>query len=206
MCLSQVPPPGDGPHALADDLEAAPVRLLSRHDGQRSAQLVGRSDGPLHRSPPVTVLVAQIKFLRPIVIFLNSCRRRKASLRFCRADGQMFTQYGAFDWTIFDGAENKDAFCVDLLSDLGWNLGCGIVNLINAYDPKYIIIDGLYAQKKSQILMFAIKDIICKRTLPEIYQNLIIQYSEQPVFSVLRGAAAIATNGLLSDPCLILNS
>ena len=54
--------------------------------------------------------------------------------------------------------------------------------------------------------MFAIKDIICKRVLPEIYQNLIVQYSEQPVFSVLRGAAAIATNGLLSDPNRILNS
>ena len=119
----------------------------------------------------------------------------------------ILSQTKTITWeTVFDGAENEDAFCVDLLSDLGRKLGCGIVNLINAYDPKYIIIDGLYAQKKSPVLMFAIKDIICKRVLPEIYQNLIVQYSEQPVFSVLRGAAAIATNGLLSDPNRILNS
>ena len=101
---------------------------------------------------------------------------------------------------IFDGAAADDAYCAELIEELGHNLGYGIVNLINAYDPKYIVIDGLYARLGGGRLMSAIQEIVRERVLPEVYQNLSIFYSRLAVYSVLQGAAAIAANKLLSDP------
>ena len=107
--------------------------------------------------------------------------------------------------SVFDGAAHDDAFCVDLIQDLGRKFGYGLVNLVNAYDPRYIIIDGLYAQKQSGLFLSAIRDTLQRRVLPEIYEKLTIQYSARPVFSVLQGAAAIAANKLLSDSNWMIN-
>lgn len=101
---------------------------------------------------------------------------------------------------IFEGADRNDAYCSEMVEELGHNLGYGIVNLINAYDPKYIVIDGLYARLGGERFMSAIQEVVRERVLPEVYQNLSIFYSELAVYSVLQGAAAIAANKLLSDP------
>jgi len=106
---------------------------------------------------------------------------------------------------IFEGSKTGDVFCVELISELGRNLGYGIVNLINAYDPKYIVIDGLYARFGGELLLSVIKETIEKRVLPEVYKNLSIFYSKLAVYSVLQGAAAIAANKLLSDSEWMMN-
>lgn len=107
--------------------------------------------------------------------------------------------------SIFEGAKKGDLLCSELISELGRNLGYGIVNLINAYDPKYIIIDGLYAKFGEDLLLSIIKDTVQKRVLPEVYNNLSIFYSRLAVYSVLQGAAAIAANKLLSDSEWMMN-
>lgn len=107
--------------------------------------------------------------------------------------------------SVFDGAEQNDAFCMDLIHTLGQRFGYGLVNLVNAYDPRYIILDGLYAQKRNQLFLSAVRDTVQQRVLPEIFRNLTIRYSERPVFSVLQGAAAIAANELLSDSNWMIN-
>lgn len=107
---------------------------------------------------------------------------------------------------VFDGMEKGDGYCIDLIKQLGFYLGCGVVNLINAYDPRYIILSGVLAQRGSELLLTTVRHTVKQRILPEFYKMVDIVYSELPVYSVLLGAAAIATSKLIEHPNLLLDT
>lgn len=132
-------------------------------------------------------------------------RRAKESLHL--HPDSVLNKYSNITYTdIFAGTKENDPYCIDLIKQLGFYLGCGLVNLINAYDPRHIVISGVLAQGENEVLLSTIHRTVQQRVLPEIYSKVNIVYSKLPVYSVLLGAAAIATSKLIEHPDMLLSA
>ena len=91
-----------------------------------------------------------------------------------------------------------------LIEETARYIGYGCVNLINAYDPDVIVIGDVLSQA-GDILLPTIKEVVKERAIPELYEKIRIEISELEVDPTLYGAAAIATDMVLSKPSIYLN-
>jgi predicted NBD/HSP70 family sugar kinase len=100
---------------------------------------------------------------------------------------------------VFSAARNGDEFAISMIKKVGYYLGIGIANVVNIYNPDSIIISDIMTQA-GDIMLESIRETVKRRILPEIYQNLTINYSTLQCDSTLYGAALVAIDGFLENP------
>ncbi|MGN7175120.1 ROK family transcriptional regulator [Cytobacillus sp. SAFR-174] len=89
--------------------------------------------------------------------------------------------------------EVKDLFC-----QIGRNLGIGINNIINTFNPEQIIIGNRLAIAKD-LLHESIMEVVEKRSLRFNQQNLKITFADLSIYSTALGASAYATENFLNS-------
>ncbi|MGO4499185.1 ROK family protein [Paenibacillus sp. 2RAB27] len=88
-------------------------------------------------------------------------------------------------------AESGDAGVIKLFERLGYYLGVGVVNIINGYNPEFIILGGRLAGGEKW-LMKPLLDLLEKRSLPHPRKQLKVEFSELRDRSTVLGAASFA--------------
>ncbi|KRF01776.1 ROK family protein [Paenibacillus sp. Soil766] len=88
-------------------------------------------------------------------------------------------------------AESGDAGVIKLFERLGYYLGVGVVNIINGYNPEFIILGGRLAGGEKW-LMRPLLDLLEKRSLPHPRKQLKVEFSELRDRSTVLGAASFA--------------
>lgn len=94
---------------------------------------------------------------------------------------------------IFRGAESGDAYCISAVKKLGYFIGAGIVNTVYIYDANHVVISGKIVSG-GELLMGFVKDTMKERLLPELYEDVVLEYSRYGKDTILYGAAVMASN------------
>jgi len=104
--------------------------------------------------------------------------------------------------TIIKAAQKKDELALEILEEVARYLSIGIINLVNLFNTKTIIIGGQLAQA-GEILLEPIKKIVKKRAYPAVARNLkiITGHLGEKVYVV--GAVALALSFIFKDLELI---
>ena len=100
---------------------------------------------------------------------------------------------------IFSAAREGDHDALKLLKQVGKYIAYGCVSLINSYNPDIIVI-GDVMSKAGDILLPVITETVRERAIPELFEEVTIKMSELKIDPTLYGAAAIATDKVLSRP------
>ena len=106
---------------------------------------------------------------------------------------------------IFNAARGGNTDAMKLLKQVAKYIAYGCVTLINAYNPDIIVIGDVLA-KAGDILLPVVLETVKKRAIPELFSEVDIRFSELPIDPTLYGAAAIATDKVLSRPSDYLTS
>ncbi|GFZ81236.1 xylose repressor [Paenibacillus marchantiophytorum] len=88
-------------------------------------------------------------------------------------------------------AEAGDAAIIALFERLGYFLGVGVVNIINSYNPEFVILGGRLAGAEKW-LMKPLLQLLEKRSLPHPRKLLNVAFSELSDRSTVLGAASFA--------------
>jgi glucokinase-like ROK family protein len=88
-------------------------------------------------------------------------------------------------------AESGDVKVISLFERLGYYLGVGVVNIINGYNPEFIILGGRLAGGEKW-LMKPLLQLLEKRSLPHPRKQLKVEFSELGDRSTVLGAASFA--------------
>ncbi|RTE08453.1 ROK family transcriptional regulator [Paenibacillus whitsoniae] len=88
-------------------------------------------------------------------------------------------------------AADGEAAVIRLFERLGYYLGVGVVNIINAYNPSYIILGGRLA-KGEKWLMKPLLEAVERRSLPHPRAGLRVEFSGLGDRSTVLGAASFA--------------
>lgn len=119
-------------------------------------------------------------------------------------DGDPHTRTDDYN-LIFNAARNNNEDAKKLMKQVAKYIAYGCVTLINAYNPDIIVIGDVLAQA-GDILLPIIRENVEKRTIPELFSEVEIKFSALPIDPTLYGAAAIATDKVLSRPSDYLTS
>ena len=89
---------------------------------------------------------------------------------------------------------------VDIFMESCDNLSVGIVNVINSFNPAFIVIGDYMAHIAPDLMLERIKKDVEERVLPEIYANMDISMSVVSSDSMVHGAAIVAIMDIFSHP------
>ncbi|MFS0820258.1 ROK family transcriptional regulator [Bacillus sp. 1P02SD] len=102
----------------------------------------------------------------------------------------------------FNGLVNEaikgNPFILQLLNTLGENIGIGLTNIINTFNPEVIIIGNRISQFKNWITN-PIEHVLSERLLPYHKDKTEIRFSELGKHSCALGASSFAISGFLAD-------
>lgn len=93
--------------------------------------------------------------------------------------------------TLLARAEAGDKTVIALFERLGYYLGVGVVNIINGYNPEFIILGGRLAGAEKW-LMKPLLDLLEKRSLPHPRKLLNVEFSRLSDRSTVLGASSFA--------------
>lgn len=99
---------------------------------------------------------------------------------------------------IIDKANAGDGFCIDLLTDVGNELGRGLATAVHLFNPELIIINGVLAKAQKAITR-PIEQAIAKYCLFNYQDNLSIELSELGEMAKLYGTQAYVLQNLLEQ-------
>jgi glucokinase-like ROK family protein len=94
---------------------------------------------------------------------------------------------------LLDKAEAGDEKVIGLFERLGYYLGVGVVNIINGYNPEFIILGGRLAGAEKW-LMKPLLQLLEKRSLPLPRKLLNVEFSQLSDRSTVLGAASFAVS------------
>ena len=80
------------------------------------------------------------------------------------------------------------------------HLSVGIVNIVNSFNPAFIVIGDEMAHIEPDIMLRRIKENVRERVLPEIYGNMDISMSVVSNDSMVHGAAIVAIMDVFGNP------
>ena len=98
-------------------------------------------------------------------------------------------------------ARDGDAFCADIVRDVGRYLGIATSNLINLLAPTEVVICGAIDMADDLILQ-AIREQVSKTTLPQSRDRTVIRLAKEKERLPLLGAAALVAHELFALPRL----
>ncbi|RSX54782.1 NagC family transcriptional regulator [Bifidobacterium dolichotidis] len=100
---------------------------------------------------------------------------------------------------LFHLAFSGNSEAIDLVQRIGTYVGYGAVSIINAFNPKRIMIGDIVAGG-GDLLLSAVQKVVNERVLPELAAATEIQITGPENDATARGAAAVAIEQLLSNP------
>lgn len=100
---------------------------------------------------------------------------------------------------IFDAYHKGDQLAKHVVERIGEYLGYGIVNAINVFNPKQIIIGDELPEAGGKEFLGCVKKIIKNRVLPQIYDQIEISLSTLEN-SVLKGICICLLEELMNEP------
>ncbi|MFB9758381.1 ROK family transcriptional regulator [Ectobacillus funiculus] len=95
-------------------------------------------------------------------------------------------------------AQSEEQAAIQLLEEVGKNLGLGIINIIHAFNPQQIIIGNRLAAAR-QWIEPQVRDIIGRFTLPFHQTDIKIDFSDLSLPSSALGVAAFSTENFLKS-------
>lgn len=99
---------------------------------------------------------------------------------------------------IIDAAQQGDHLAIDLLSDIGENLGKGLAILIHLFNPEAIIIGGNLS-KAEQFIIDPIQQTLNKYTIYNIKKDTVIITSKLREKAAVLGAVSLVMNNIFED-------
>ena len=103
---------------------------------------------------------------------------------------------------IFSAMRHGDPFAIEAVKQVGYYMGCGLVNVMNLFDPDYICISDIMVGG-GQVMLDAIRETVRARSFPFRSREPDIQYSALKTETVFYGAAAVAIDYLIHNFGLI---
>ncbi len=103
---------------------------------------------------------------------------------------------------IVEAAKAGDVVALTALQEVGHNLGLGIANLVNIFNPELIVFGGVL-NLASSILLPILEDVVCENSLKVSCQDLRIAVSAHGVDACVMGAIALVLDDILREPALV---
>jgi len=95
-------------------------------------------------------------------------------------------------------ALNGDSICRQAIEEVAVNLGVGIADLVNIFNPDLIVLGGAFIQGKD-ILQSIIEKTIFSNALQPSTDNLQIKFSERSAEACVLGAVAVVLDDILRE-------
>ncbi len=99
-------------------------------------------------------------------------------------------------------ATEGDPLCVKAIKDVAKDLGMGIADLCNIFNPEMIIIGGIFTHGQ-EIMLPVIKEVVLSETMTNVYSTLKIVFSEHGADACVLGAIAIVLDNIFRKIVLV---
>ncbi len=99
---------------------------------------------------------------------------------------------------VVGAAANGDPLCRRAIEEVGKNLGLGIADLANLFNPELVVIGGLFGLARS-ILLPVIEKIVFSEALPPSVENMRITFSEREKDACVFGAVAVVLDDIIRE-------
>ena len=103
---------------------------------------------------------------------------------------------------VVDCALQGDPLCCSALHEVGKNLGTGIADLANIFNPQIVVIGGAFSYAR-EIILPVLENTISNETLTAVKENLSVKFSEQGADACVLGAIAVVLDGILREVALV---
>ena len=103
---------------------------------------------------------------------------------------------------VVDRALKGDQLCRSAMEKVGEDLGSGIADLANIFNPEMVIIGGAFSYGRA-IILPVLEKIIADETLPAVKENLRVIVSEQGADACVLGAIAVVLDDILREIALV---
>ena len=103
---------------------------------------------------------------------------------------------------VVDCALQGDELCRAALENVGENLGTGIADLVNIFNPQMVIIGGAFNYGR-EIILPVLEKTIANETLPSVRQDLEVIISDQGADATVLGAIAVVLDDILRSIALV---
>ncbi len=103
---------------------------------------------------------------------------------------------------VVDCALQGDELCRSAMEKVGENLGTGIADLVNIFNPQMVIIGGAFNYGR-EIILPVLEKTIANETLPDVRQDLHVIVSEQGADATVLGAIAVVLDDILRSIALV---
>ncbi len=108
--------------------------------------------------------------------------------------GKILSKDGITLKDIIYAAEKEDPLCVDLISQMGSQLGRHVAGLINIFNPECIIVGGTFAEAATYYFLHPMNDSIRKFSLRLMSNGIQVRTSKLGDKSGVTGACILARN------------
>jgi predicted NBD/HSP70 family sugar kinase len=95
-------------------------------------------------------------------------------------------------------ALSGDLICRQAIEEVAINLGEGIADLVNIFNPDLIVIGGAFIQGK-EILHSIIEKTVFSNALQPAIDNLRVKFSERETEACVLGAVAVVLDDILRE-------
>ena len=85
---------------------------------------------------------------------------------------------------------------------MGKNLGTGIADLANIFNPEMVVIGGAFSYGR-EVILPVLENTIFTETLPAVKQDLRVTFSEHGADACVLGAIAVVLDGILREVTLV---
>ena len=103
---------------------------------------------------------------------------------------------------VVDCALQGDSLCRSALEEVGKNLGTGIADLANIFNPEMVVIGGAFSYGR-EVILPVLENTIFTETLPAVKQDLRVTFSEHGADACVLGAIAVVLDGILREVTLV---
>jgi glucokinase-like ROK family protein len=103
---------------------------------------------------------------------------------------------------VVDCALQGDQLCRTALEEVGRNLGTGIADLANIFNPQMVVIGGAFSYAR-KIILPVLENTISNETLTAVKEDLSVRFSEHGADACVLGAIAVVLDDILREIALV---
>ena len=103
---------------------------------------------------------------------------------------------------VVDCALQGNQICRSAMEEVGKNLGTGIADLANIFNPEMVVIGGAFSYGR-EIILPVLEETIATDTLPAVRKELHVTFSEHGSDACVLGAIAIVLDEILREMALV---
>lgn len=107
--------------------------------------------------------------------------------------------------SVVKAAKQDDPVALHALQEVGENLGKGVANLVNIFNPELIVLGGAL-NLASTILMPIVERVVSENALPPACEDLRVVASAHGIDACVMGAAALVLEDILREPFSVVTT